>query len=318
MSRDVAIGSLVLDHFPVLEDDGITKHSGLLSGSFTALVYRDSVPTAIPVTIAEIGTSGEYTYSFTPATVGVYDVEISIAYNSDLLLEQFIAKDFAADMEAQALADADAVWDETLSAHLTAGSTGAALANLSALMTGAKQITIRLRDPLVVAIQGAQIDVYDALNIGFLGRVYTPVSGNVNVALDPGTYNLRIFKTGWTFTVPIVLTVTVDAVVTYTGTTVIVITPPSAPNLCVVYGTIRNAGGIPVANAQVQAYSVTPQTVSGVIEGDPIACTVTDANGFFELELERNAQVNLLILRAGLDVIRTVPNLPTQDIVTWT
>ena len=280
MSRDVQVGVLVVDHFPVLDDDGITKHSGLTSASFTTLVYRDSVPTGIIASISEIGTSGEYQYTFTPPTVGVYDVEIHSLYNDDLLVEQMIAKNFVAG-------------------------------------TGSQQITVQLRDTVAAPIQGGQIDIYDALNTTFLGRVYTPVSGNVNIVLDPGTYSLRIFKSSYTFTVPITLVVTGDTTVTYIGSTVVVIMPPSAPNLCVIYGTIRNAGGIPVANARVHAYSVLPQTVGNVQEGDPIACTVTDANGEFQLELERTAQVNFTIETTGLDVIRTVPNLPMQNLVTW-
>ena len=213
---------------------------------------------------------------------------------------------------------AQEVWDAPIADHLTLGSTGAALNALSVTMTGSKQITLQLRGPLAVPLQGVQIDVYDATNAFFLSRVITPISGNVNVALDPGTYALRLFKSGWAFTVPAMLTVTVDAAVTYVGTSLIVITPPSSPNLCVVYGTVRDAGGNAVANVEVKAYSVTPQTVNGVQEGAAIACTVTDANGFFQLELERKAEVSFTIETTGLDVIRTVPDLPSQDLVTWT
>jgi len=279
MSREVQVGSLVVDHFPIFKNDGITKHSGLLAGNFLTLVYKDSVPTAIPVTITEIGTSGEYEYSYTPPSIGVYDVQIYSTYGTIWLGEQMVAVAFIAS-------------------------------------AGSKQITIQIRDG-ITPLQGVQIDVYDALNLNFVQRVWTPVSGNVAITLDPGTYNLRIFKSGYTFTVPVVLVVTIDATVTYLGTTVIIITPPSSPNLCVIYGTLRNAAGIPVVNAHVRAYSVTPQTVNGVQEGDPVACTVTDSNGYFELELERLAQVNLLIETTGLDVIRTVPNLATQNLVTW-
>jgi len=213
---------------------------------------------------------------------------------------------------------ADTVWDEPLASHLIAGSTGEALNNHGSVLSGSKQITLQIRGPLAVPLQGAQIDLYDATNTFFLGRVFTPVSGNVNVALDPGTYSVRLFKSGYSFTVPEVLVVTVDASVTYVGASTVVIVPPSAPNLCAIYGTIRDAAGISIANAHVKAYSVTPQTVGTVQEGDVVACTVTDANGFFRLELERKVEVSFTIETTGLDVIRTVPDLPSQDVATWT
>jgi len=215
------------------------------------------------------------------------------------------------------LANADAVWDEMLNQHLDPGSTGEALSRLTTALRGSKQITVQLRDTLAAPIQGAQVDIYDAINANFLSRVWTDISGNAVLALDPAQYALRIFRSGYAFTVPEMLTVTVDATVTYVGSSVIVIIPPSAPNLCVIFGTIRNAGGQPVVNSRVQAYSVTPQTVNGVQEGDPVACTVTDANGAFRLELERLAQVNFTIEDTGLNVIRTVPDLAMQDLASW-
>jgi hypothetical protein len=48
-----------------------------------------------------------------------------------------------------------------------------------------------------------------------------------------------------------------------------------------------------------------------------VACTVTDANGAFRLELERLAQVNFTIEDTGLNVIRTVPDLAMQDLASW-
>ena len=216
-----------------------------------------------------------------------------------------------------ALANADAVWDETLAQHLTPGSTGEALSKISSGSSGSKQITVRILDTLSAPLQGVQVDLYDSTNVNFLSRVWTGISGLVNLGLDPGTYALRFFKTGYGFTIPAMIVVTVDATVTFVGTGLIIVVPPSAPNLCVVYGTVRDAGGQPISNAKVQAYAVTPQTINDTQESQAIVCTVTDANGFFQLELERLAQVGFTIEDTGLDVVRTVPNLPSQDLVTW-
>lgn len=211
----------------------------------------------------------------------------------------------------------DTVWDAPLASHLDVGSTGEALRNLSAAMTGSQQITIQIRDTLAAPIQGAVVDLFDGTNTFFLTRFTTPLSGNVTLALDPGTYSIRIYKTGFVFTVPETLVVTVDATVTYTGTSLVSIIAPSAPNLCVIYGTVRNAAGNPIPNAQVTAYADTPQVVQGTQQHILVACTVTDGLGAFQLELERGALVNFAIEDTGLDVLRTVPNLPSQDVATW-
>jgi len=138
------------------------------------------------------------------------------------------------------------------------------------------------------------------------------------VALDAGAYALRIFCSGYAFTVPEALIVTADGSVTYVGSSLIIIVPPSNPNLCAIFGTVRDAAGRPVPNTRVEAYSDTPQVAQGTQQHVQIACTVTDGNGFFRLELERLASVNFVIEDTGLDVMRVVPDAPSQDVTTWT
>ena len=93
MSREIVIGELVIGHFPVLEEDGYTKHSGLTGTDFVVTVYLDSLPIVTAVTITEIGISGEYQYTFTPVVEGVYDVTILSLYSHDLLGESFESVD---------------------------------------------------------------------------------------------------------------------------------------------------------------------------------------------------------------------------------
>jgi hypothetical protein len=84
MEREIKVGVPVSDHFPVFEDDGYTKHPGLVSTDFDVTVYQNSVPIVLPVSIVEIGSSGEYEIGFTPPSEAVYDVEILAYYNSDI------------------------------------------------------------------------------------------------------------------------------------------------------------------------------------------------------------------------------------------
>jgi len=218
---------------------------------------------------------------------------------------------------AVALANADAVWDEPLADHLAVGSTGEALSKCSVLMAGSRQIDVTVEDGGGVAIQGAQIDVRRADN-SFLGRVFTDVNGEVSINLDDGPYLLYIFAAGFTFTVPENLLVAGDAAVTYTGSSLIVITPPSAPDLCVIFGTVRDAAGQVVAGACVEAFAITPQVVGTVQKGSRIANTVTDANGQFQMELVRLTNVRFAIEGTDVDFERVVPDAASQDLTTWT
>jgi len=86
MNRDVPINELVIDQFPAFENDGYTKRSGLSvgSGDFTPQLYFNGALDATPVTIAEIGTLGDYKVSFTPTQAGYYELQVLIDFNKDI------------------------------------------------------------------------------------------------------------------------------------------------------------------------------------------------------------------------------------------
>jgi len=215
-----------------------------------------------------------------------------------------------------AMANADAVWDETLADHLLAGSTGEAMYKCCNLAIGSRKIEVLITDDQPVPLQGVQVDVRRTDN-SFLGRVFTNGAGEVTLNLDDGSYLLFLFKAGYSFSVPEALVVTADTLETYLGTSLIVISPPSTPDLCVIYGTIRDVSGSVVAGACIAAFSVTPQAVAGFQHGDRIAQTITDSNGQFQMELVRNTTVRFTVKVADLDFEKVVPDLPSQDITTW-
>lgn len=81
MGIQLSIGGIARDHFPIWESDGITKKSG--ESSFTvSLWHEDSLDPITPV-LSEIGTTGEYSVSFTPDKVGVWTIEVIVGYNGD-------------------------------------------------------------------------------------------------------------------------------------------------------------------------------------------------------------------------------------------
>jgi hypothetical protein len=97
---------------------------------------------------------------------------------------------------------ADAVWDEALSGHLGAGSTGAALNAASAgSVAGAGAISwvVEIRDGSSNPVQGAAVWVStdEAGTAVVAGSLITPSSGDVTFLLDAGTYYVRVRKDGF-------------------------------------------------------------------------------------------------------------------------
>lgn len=223
--------------------------------------------------------------------------------------------------EALAQTDADAVgaavWDALLADHDTAATFGAAINNCCATAAGASQVTITVEDTGSNPVQGAQVDIFDSTNTTFLSRHFTDINGDVVIAIDDGTYKVRLWASGYAFTVPETLTVSGDGSVTYQGQSFLSPTPPTTPAHCVIYGQVLDVGGNPIVGAEVEAYAVTPQVGGGYIIGPLIVDTITDSSGYFELELLRNIEVNFKIDDADVDVIKTVPDAPAQWYTTW-
>jgi hypothetical protein len=185
--------------------------------------------------------------------------------------------------------------------------------------TGSNVVTVTVQTAAPLPISGVQVDVYDATNTVFISRQTTDVSGQVTFALDVGTYRVRLFKSGYSFTVPETLVVATDPDSdTYEGTNLITVSAPSAPNLCVVYGVLRDVGGNVHAGSCVEFTSVTPQVVSGAQHSNRLQSVVTDAAGYFEIELERTSVVHVVSEDADIDTELTVPDAASQDFTAWT
>ncbi len=192
------------------------------------------------------------------------------------------------------------------------------VSQISLTSTGLRQITIHVDGPGPADLPDVEVSIFNDTNTVFLTRGTTDSNGDLVTALDDASYNVRLVKAGFTFTVPEPFTVTADATFTFSGVGV-VITPPSAPNLCVIFGSLVNAAGEDLVGACVQAFAVVdpPQVVGGLQMADLIAEVLTDQDGFFQIELVRSSEVRFVIEEAGFDQIKTVPDLASQDLTTW-
>jgi hypothetical protein len=87
MPREVEDGIQVIDQFPVFDNDGYSKKSGLLAGNFSAEVFRNAVlDLSVTVTISEIGVTGEYKVLWTPplGNLGYYNVQVINDFNKEI------------------------------------------------------------------------------------------------------------------------------------------------------------------------------------------------------------------------------------------
>lgn len=190
------------------------------------------------------------------------------------------------------------------------------IAGYAAVPTGLRQITIHVQDGVAAPIGGVHISVYDATNVTFLTRGDTDTNGNLLVALDDATYKLRMAKGLHGFTVPESMVVTADATKTFIGTAFTAPTP-SAPDKCVLFGTIRDSKTAPMAGAQVDVYATTEQFVGDITLGNRLGTTMTDAAGYFQIELGKGTEVRFVVVDAGIDYTKTVPATANKNIADW-
>ena len=181
---------------------------------------------------------------------------------------------------------------------------------------GARTVTIHSQTSGAVTIPFAKISVYDAANTTFITSCETDSGGDCEISIDDGTYSIRPWKQGYSFTTPQSIVVTADATHNITGTAQ-TITPADDPNICRIHSSIADAGG----NAQgtaFAAYYVVPGVAQGIV-GHNAEVLGTIVDGDMVLGLIRDAVVEITAPGMGYARTRfTVPDLATQDLATWT
>lgn len=212
---------------------------------------------------------------------------------------------------------ASAVWDALGTAYNTPGSMGS-IVQTAVGGGGSETVTIQINDDLGAPISGAQVDIYDATGVFFKTRVWTDILGQIDLRLDQATYSLYLFTSGYSYTSPVSLVVGAGPIaVTYVGTRLGIVDPPSNPDHCKIYGYVRDVLEVPVAGALVEVYAVTPQAVNGIQKHERIGYTETRSDGFFEISVGKLTLANFKIAGTDIDFEKTVPNLALQEFTAW-
>jgi hypothetical protein len=156
--------------------------------------------------------------------------------------------------------------------------------------TGVNQVIINtFQLPDSIPVIGTQVQVLNQNQSATLGLLNSNPTGQATFALDNGIYKLRIYKSGWVFTVPESIIVSGNLSATFYANAFNPGNPPSA-NLCRVYGWIRDLKGQPVASVTVEAkISTTPLRYQTVLISPYYRTTSTDSDGYWYLDLYPNS-----------------------------
>ena len=195
------------------------------------------------------------------------------------------------------------------------------------ISSGLRQVTIHFQDGDTNDIPNVNAAIYSEDNGTYKTQGEANAGGDMSVNLDDGTYSVRSHKDLWGFTNPETIVVTQDETFTITGTAFSAPTP-SDPDYCVIYGTVRDTTGQPLAGARVWAQATTPQAVSAIQKSNRPKSTKTNYEegkphagkpvGYFKIELTKLTEVRFKIAGGtNLDVVRTVPNAANQDVADW-
>ena len=185
-------------------------------------------------------------------------------------------------------------------------------------LTGARAITLQLYETATITpIADVAVAIYNSDESLLLSVVVTDTNGQYDIAVDDGTYKLRMRKAGATFTVPETMVVTADATKTFYGD-LIDIGTPSDSDVCRIYDYLYLADGSteessPKVRAEIKEL---PYDKDGKLHSGDIITEVYDsATGLLYWDIVQGAKVSFFI-ENFIEVERVVPALSTQRLAT--
>jgi hypothetical protein len=145
--------------------------------------------------------------------------------------------------------------------------------------TGARSVTITVRDASANPIQNASVRIY---RTGESYILSTNASGVAAFSLDDATWTVAITAAGFSFS-PTSLVVSANVSQTYTMTTAGGGVTPSEPPFCTGFWVVYNQNGTVQAGAQVSIQASAPPTGStGIVMEDAVRTATADANGIVQ------------------------------------
>ena len=273
-------------------------------------------------TFDEIGTTGEYDCLF-PSTAPnrvFTSVDQSNPYRVALVTSTADIGSSGKDVRIVSVLPWENALEATLDTHEAARASmqtdleaehAAILAQITG--TGNRVVTIHVQDAVAAPLADVLVRIGTATQT-------TSVAGDAVFALDDGDYDVVLRKEFVVFTVPEALTVSGDGTHPYTGA-VFAPAAPTQPDTCVVFGNIIDITGDPVAGAKIFIQETDKTTFSNAQKIVKNSQTVSDAAGFWELEVIRSSELDpstsaykAIITYTGFKFETTI-TVPDQDSV---
>jgi hypothetical protein len=290
----------VVIEVPVITDAGANA-SGLTLGDFTiAITDPDlaAVAAFTAPTITEPYGDGIYRFVFASAAAdpAFTDADTALPYrvrigHSDASVSPFIVDTFVTSLYP---------WERGVP------NTG----------EGANDVTLTVEAPAGTPVGGVSVVIRNSSDTTTLATCSTDLEGECLLRLDGGSYVVKLFRSGYNFTVPEALTVSGTTTETYTGSVV----SPSAPVAGLQNITVSTFSlGLSAAQgAIVYARNLSiPQIVDGAVVSSQIVDTEVDSSGNAVLSLIKGAEVDIRIEYDGVVYYRkaiTVSSDDTKDI----
>lgn len=181
--------------------------------------------------------------------------------------------------------------------------------------SGANEVILTVETAGHVPIASVAVHIWNSAQTLLIASGVTSALGMVTIALDDGSYKVRLNKIGYNFTVPENLTVSGDTDDTYTGT-VIPLTYPDLVDACEVYEYLFKPDGItPLSADEVVAIAKIvklPHSYGGKLHiGNTITYTYDALIGRIAWPIVWGAQVEFTIEGIFSGPIRI--NIPQED-----
>jgi hypothetical protein len=180
---------------------------------------------------------------------------------------------------------------------------------------GDLQVTIHLQGGMSEPIVDAGIQVFDSTGTMLQDLSSSEVDGNCILALDAGTYKVRLSKqTQYTFTVP--ETMIVDGSHTsfvFIGTAIPIPTP-ATPDLQRLYFFASDLGLVSDVNASIVAtYTMKNEVVQNTVISKKLDAIYDAVHGYYYWDIAKGANVQITGYSDSLQFLNTFGTLDDSD-----
>jgi len=184
-----SVSELVELAFLVTDVDGLTPFTGILDASFGKVLLKDSIASALPITVTETTVAGRYVASFTPDAAGRWYIEVLDTF------ETFYACYVEVGGPPTDWVDAivAGVWSEFLPGTFPVGAAGYQLGNLYRAVIAANIIGAQPGSTRGVLLTNAVAadDFYNGLQIIVCSDEGSVARRIVDYAMTDGTITLN-------------------------------------------------------------------------------------------------------------------------------